>query len=779
MADYRVIEVTRGLAGAYAGKLLVDAGATVARATLPDHGDPVFRSTGIGVHTDEEDSALFRYLHAGKQRLRPATGNVPIPAAWTRGADIVIEDLGPSEVCTAQLRESHPKLVVVSISPFGHTGPWAKRPANEFILQALSGSTGGRGVPEGIPMQCGAQLGAWAAGGYAAVAAMSVARRVRRGGAGDHVDVSMLEAMLLTQNPFGYVAAQLTIEPEESPARLVETPSVEPTKNGFVGFCTVTAQQFQDFLVMIERPDLLDDAELASASGRRRRRKEFSTAVHTWTTAHTTEEILELADALRIPAVPLTTADRLVNLPHFRERGVFVPNPHGFLQPRVPYKLGDTPSPPVRRTPAPEEAGSTPAWPERNDASVRSARSGPDRGLPLQGLRVVDLTAFWAGPSATHLLALLGAEVVKVESTRRPDPMRFTTARRDVARWWEYGPVFYGANAGKQGITLDLTHDQGRRLLSELVKRSDIVIENFTPRVLDHLGIGADRLRTWNPHAVIVRMPAFGLDGPWRDRPGFAQTMEQVGGLASVTGDPDLPPMLPRASDPIAGIHAVIATLCALEQRDRTDDGCLVEVPMIETVLNVGAQAIVEYSAYGIAAERRANRSPHAAPQGVYACQGDENWIALSVENDDQWRALHALIGGPELPSAEDRHRGHDDLDARLGGWFARQALAAAVECLLAAGIPAAAVHSPATAASHPHLAARGFLEHIEHPLAGHLDLPGAPFRFAARRTAPWLSGPPPTLGQDNNAVLGGLLGLSPQELEELRALGIVGNDLS
>lgn len=776
---YRVLELTRGLAGGYAGKLLADAGATVARVDLPDHGDPPRLGTGAGARTGGEDSALFRYLHAGKQRLRPPPGTMPVSAAWTHGADIVIEDLGSDGGCGARLRETHPELVVVSISPFGHTGPWAARPANEFTLQALSGSTGGRGVPEGTPMQSGGQLGAWATGAYAAVAALAVARRVRRGGAGEHVDVSMLEAMLLTQNPYGYVAAQLADGAEESPARSVETPSVEPTKDGFVGFCTVTAQQFQDFLVMIERPDLLDDAELASASGRRRRRDEFLAAVHAWTTARTTGEIVELADALRIPAVPVTSAGRLADLAHLRERGVFVPNPHGFQQPRVPYRLGGKPPPPVGRTPTAQESGAAPAWPDRTETARVPAGPAANDGLPLRGLRVVDLTAFWAGPSATHLLALLGAEVVKVESTRRPDPMRFTTARRDAARWWEYGPVFHGANAGKRGVTLDLIHEQGRRLLGELVKRSDLVIENFTPRVLDQLGIGVDRLRTWNPDAVIVRMPAFGLDGPWRDRPGFAQTMEQVGGLASVTGDPELPPMLPRASDPIAGVHAVIAALCALEQRDRTGRGCVVEVPMIETVLNVGAQAFVEHSAYGIVAERMGNRSSVAAPQGVYACRGDENWVALSVENHDQWRALHALIGGPGLPTPEARHREHDDVDERLAGWFAPRAQDEAVACLLAAGIPAAAVHSPATAASHPHLAARGFLERVKHPLAGALDLPGAPFRFGARGSAPWLSGPPPTLGQDNEAVLGGLLGLSPQELDALRVSGVVGDDLS
>lgn len=391
-AGYRVLELSRGLAGAYAGKLLTDAGATVARAARPDD-NPL--GHGIGAQTDGDDSALFRYLHAGKQLLRAPDGHGPLSAAWTRDADIVVEDLGPGVLPLQLLRQARPDLVIVSVSPFGHTGPWARRPANEFTLQALCGSTGGRGLPERTPVQSGGRLGEWTAGGYAAVAALALAARVRRGGHGEHVDVSMLEAMLLTQNPYGYVTAQLAAQPEESPARLVEIPSVEPSKDGYVGFCTVTAQQFQDFLVMIERADLLDDAELASAAGRRRRRTEFLAAVHAWTTTRTTEEILGAADALRIPAVPITTAEHLEDIAHFRERGVLVDNPHGFRQPRVPYRLGDTPAPPVRRTAAPHEAVAAPAWPERTPDPRKPVLPAPaDQALPLQGVRVVDLTAF-------------------------------------------------------------------------------------------------------------------------------------------------------------------------------------------------------------------------------------------------------------------------------------------------------------------------------------------------------------------------------------------------
>ena len=234
-------------------------------------------------------------------------------------------------------------------------------------------------------------------------------------------------------------------------------------------------------------------------------------------------------------------------------------------------------------------------------------RRADDRGaLPLDGLRIIDFTAFWAGPAATHMLAALGADVVKVESVQRPDGMRYTTTPPRAEQWWEWGPVFHGANTGKRGITLDLNDPEGLALAKRLVAGADAVIENFSPRVMENFGLDWDAVHAVNPRAVMVRMPAFGLDGPWRDRTGFAQTMEQITGMAWVTGFADGPPLIPRgACDPLAGMHAVFALLVALEARDRTGEGMLVEVTMVEAALNAAAEQVVEHSADGHAARPR------------------------------------------------------------------------------------------------------------------------------------------------------------------------------
>ena len=259
-------------------------------------------------------------------------------------------------------------------------------------------------------------------------------------------------------------------------------------------------------------------------------------------------------------------------------------------------------------------------------------------------MRIVDLTAFWAGPAATHSLAAFGADVIKIESIQRPDGIRYSGGMRtDVDDWWEYGWVFHAMNTNKRSVTLDLESEDGVGLLKQLVGQADAVIENFSPRVMDQFGLGADALLELKPGLVVVRMPAFGLTGPWRDRVGFAPTMEQIAGLAWVTGLPEGPPVPPRgACDPLAGAHAAFALLAALEFADRTGRGQLVEVPMIETVLNVTAAQTIEFEVFGEVLSRRGNRGHPAATQDLYRCAGDDNWIAISRAHR---RAAERIVG--------------------------------------------------------------------------------------------------------------------------------------
>jgi crotonobetainyl-CoA:carnitine CoA-transferase CaiB-like acyl-CoA transferase len=412
--------------------------------------------------------------------------------------------------------------------------------------------------------------------------------------------------------------------------------------------------------------------------------------------------------------------------------------------------------------------------------AARPAPSGRN-APPLAGVRVVDLTAWWAGPSASGIFAALGAEVVHVESIKRMDGVRMTggtLAKRD--EWWEYSAFFLHANANKDDVTLDLDTQAGRALLLRLVERADLVIENYTPRVLEAFDLGWDVIHATNPSAVMVRMPAFGLDGPWRDRPGFAQTMEQITGLAWMTGYDDDQPRIQRGPcDPNGGLHAAFAALVALARRDRTGVGCLVEAPMFEAALNVAAEPVLEWTAYGNRIARDGNRGPAAAPQNLYACSGTEAWVALAVENDEQWSGLVHVVGCPELARAPSlatrmaRREQHDRIDAAIAAWAITCDVDDAVTALNRAGVPAARVIDPRLASQQAQLEARGYFELVEHPVAGTHPIPTLPWR--ARGVDRWIRRPAPLLGQHNAEVLSGRLGCTNAELAKLAADGVIG----
>jgi crotonobetainyl-CoA:carnitine CoA-transferase CaiB-like acyl-CoA transferase len=407
--------------------------------------------------------------------------------------------------------------------------------------------------------------------------------------------------------------------------------------------------------------------------------------------------------------------------------------------------------------------------------------------LPFRGLRILDLTAWWAGPAASHLLASFGAEVIHVESVGRPDGMRMVggmmAAHYD--EWWEASTHFLHANSNKLGITLDLSKPKGLELLERLIVSCDAIVENFTPRVLGNFGLTWERVRELNPKALMMRMPAFGLSGPWRDNTGFAQTMEQLSGMAWLTGHVDDQPRIPRGPcDPVAGMHAAFALVVALVGRSESGHGHHVESTMVESALNIAAEQVVESSACGNLMQREGNRSPLAAPQGLYPCAdgqpGAERWLALSVTSDGQWRALRTALGDPdwakdsELETHAGRRKAHDAIDQYLCEWTRKQQRSELVDDLRAVGVLASEVADPCRLLqTNPQLRSRGYFEAPEHPVVGPMPLPSLPFRYASIDR--WLRSPAPTIGQHNEPVLCGILGLSAGELRALEVDGIVG----
>ncbi len=782
-----VVDLSSGIAGAYCTKILVDGGADVIKVEAPG-GDPLRTWSASGATVGEgDDGALFKFLGESKRSVvvdplhhedLAYLDNLLSSAdavVWTPGSPLVDrEELSPAAILADQ-----PHLTVTSVTPFGLDGPWANRPATEFTLQAWSGGVIGlgRGDPSRAPVFVGGEIGSWLSGAYAAVGTM--ASRIGKGSAaaGGLVDVSMLEvlSMCLTYYPVTYFDA--TGRPFRS-RRSIMTPGVGTAKDGMVAVGVGTGQHWLDFCVMVGHPEWMEDKSLF------RERGHLVPVIDEWFAGHTVEEIRELATAFRLPHALIANGENLPQLDHFVARQSFVPDPDGsFVQPKPPYML----HPAQLRPPGPAPALGRDAGYLPDPRSPRARAPVEGGGLPLSGLRVIDMTAFWAGPSCTHILALLGAEVIHVESTRRVDGTRMLGAPMTEDQWWERSPIFSALNTNKKALALDFQSESGMQLILRLIATADVVVENFTPRVLDQVGLTFERMRAARDDVILVRMPGFGLDGPWRDNAAFAYTIEDASGLTWMTGYPEEKPLEPYCvGDPNAGIHALAGLLLALEHRNRSGAGVLVEAAMIDAAINVTAEQVIEFSAYGALLERDGNRGPSAAPQNLYRTgETDERgnndcWVAIAVTSDEQWVALKVALGGPEwaqselLLTAAGRAQREDLIDDHLSTWCSDRTGEEIVELLWAAGVPVAKVMQPHRQGDLAQLQARGFFEVVGHPVLGSARYSTLPMRFSPgptclhRRHAP-------LLGEHNSELLA-QLGLSDAEIERLEADGVIGH---
>ncbi len=339
--------------------------------------------------------------------------------------------------------------------------------------------------------------------------------------------------------------------------------------------------------------------------------------------------------------------------------------------------------------------------------------------------------------------------------------------------------MWQGTNLDKRDITLDLTSPQGRDLARRLAREADVVVENFSPRVIEQFGLNYDSLVKLQPDVILVRMPGFGLQGPWRDYVGWAANIEQTSGMSAATGYADGPPCnLQGPADPIVGVHAGVALLAALEHRRRTGEGQLIAVAQIEVAACIAAEPVIEYSMNANVQPREGNRC-RGHVQGVYPTAVDDAWVALCVRDDADWAHMVEAMGRPDLlcdarfVSAEQRRLVHDEFDDVVAGWTRTQTAIDIVDALGARRVPAEQVLTPDSMYDIPQLDARGFYEELEHPVTGLHRYPGWPFRLTPGPSRHHRFAPP-TLGQHNEEILRGL-GVTDDELEELRARRVIG----
>ncbi|OMC24595.1 CaiB/BaiF CoA-transferase family protein [Mycobacterium colombiense] len=789
---YTVIDLSTGIAGAYCTKLLADGGADVVKIESPE-GDPLRRWSASGATIPAGgDGALFSFLAGAKHSVvadLADDADAELVNRLLASADAVVWSAG-SKVAEHPgftpdaIHRRYPHLTVTSITPFGLEGPWRDRAATEFTLQAWSGGIVGlgRGEQQRAPVFVGGQVGEYLAGVYASAATLTSRWRRIDGGPGELLDLSMLETQILclTYYPVSYF--EVLGRPWRD-MRRPTIPGVAQAKDGLVDLGCGTAQQWFDLCAMVGHPEWIDEESPLSITEQANIHAE---ELFSWLAETPVDEIRDLASAFRIPNAPVANGANVTSFDQFVERDSFARNPRdGFQQPSHPYRM----QPAQLR--APQPAPRLGEHTERYRAAPLPARPAPTgvaKALPLDGLRVLDMTTFWAGPCCTHSLALLGAEVIHVESTRRPDGTRMIAGIPITEeQWWEKSPIFEALNTNKKGLTLDLQSPRGRELLRELIATCDVVVENFTPRVLDQIGLDFATVQSIRPDTVMVRMPGFGLEGPWRDNPAFAYVIESASGVSWLTGYPDRTPYDPYSiGDACAGVHALNAILLALEHRRRTGEGVFVEAAMVDAALSIAAEQVIEYTAYGALLERAGNRGPTAAPQNLYlSADIDEfgrldSWVAIAVATDDQWDGLCRALGSPSwatdptFSTESGRRTHHGAIDEQLAAWCKHRSRDEIVATLWDAGVPVAKVMQPHRQPELEQLAFRDFFEEVDHPVNGPARLSSVPMRFSA--------GPhkfhtehAPLLGQHNHELLSGL-GLSDPEIAGLEADGVIGS---
>jgi len=776
--DIVVLELATGVAGPYCGRLLADLGAQVVKLE-PAGGDPARSELPLV----GGESAFFAWLNAGKHSVVLPLEDPRLSTLLTQ-ADIVLHsergaDADRLEVAIAAANE---RAVVLSLSPYGRNGPRADWQASSFTEYATSGFHYFGGDPVREPLALPGHQVSFHAGVHAAVAALAGLWEAREHGRGQRVEISHQEAVLSDH------AWLTTIWTHQGTVQQRKGSSFIPCADGFVYLFDLAP--YPNLFVLIERFDLLEDESWAQPLVWTERFSEVAAAFAEWAKTRTKQEIYHAAQELRIAITPVNTMADVAASEQLAARDWFGAIQAGGREleaPGLPYKLSETALPGATAAPALGEHTKTVlaagfVWANAAVAPVTAA--GPASGGPLSGLRLIEVTANWAGPIAGRHLADLGADVIKIELHTKPATRALIYVPADL--WPDHyhrSGYFNKLNRNKRAICLNLATDEGRAILFKLVEKADGLLENNAARVMTQLGIGYDVLRAVNPGLVMCSMAGFGATGPERDYSAYGSNIETMSGLASVLGygPGEYFGTGSFYADPVTGNHGAVAVLAALHARRASGRGRWLDMSLFEAVLPFFAQEFLTYSVTGEAPEPIGNASRVHAPQGVYRCVGEDNWLALTVRDERDFAALAREIGRPELAtdpalaSLEGRRGRSAEIDGAIGAWSASRTTVAAAEALQAVGVPAAPVMPNWQLVSDNHLNDRGYFVPVRHAVAGTHPFPGFPWLFEATPAA--ISRAAPRFAEHNEEVFADLLGLGEAEIDALYAAGATADE--
>jgi crotonobetainyl-CoA:carnitine CoA-transferase CaiB-like acyl-CoA transferase len=746
LSGVRAIELASGIAASYCGRLLRDLGADVVKVEWAPDADPTEarpypERTGMRLYLNRAKDVVAVDLtsDAGRQEFADLVGN----------ADVLVEDLPPGGLrrlglAPERLRAATPRLLIASVTPYGQDGPHAAWKGDEYT--SFHGSGWAYNFPSPIvpslehpPLNAPSQAAGLLAGEVVSTAVLAGLLSAQRSGLGAHLDISLQEA-LAADNQSSYNASAAG---RESVGRMVsDTPgtavvSLLPCRDGWIAVSARENRQWERWTALIGG-SWAGDLRLTSRSDREREWEWLYPLMAERTRPHLKADLVRMAQEAGVPCLPLGTAAELLQSPQFAARGFFtdceLPSGSRIRVPGRPYQW---------------RAGAPPA------VVPQPAGSGGehDPGMPLAGVRVVDFSWVLSGPICTKYLAALGAEVIKIETRARPD-----LSTRNPA--WE------AVNLGKRSFTVDLKTEEGRILVSQLVAKSDIVVENFSTGVMERLGFGYTELQALNPGIIVASSSSFGRTGPDRSQVAYGTLIQCFTGWAQLSSYPD---EVPRSAggvwaDPLLGVLETTLVLAALWRRAQTGAGCYLDVSLAEATLAAMPEAILSWELERQQLQPRGNRDPVHAPQGCYPALARDSWVAITVHNDEEWRALTEVMDLTELAgldglrTAEGRAAEHDRIDKAIAAWTSQRLSAEVVELLQRAGIAAARTMRQNELRTDEHLRARRFFTEVPALSGQPRQVPTLAWLLDGRRLSP--AGPAPELGAANDHVLREILGL-------------------
>jgi crotonobetainyl-CoA:carnitine CoA-transferase CaiB-like acyl-CoA transferase len=698
LTGFRVVELADSVAGEYCGKLLADFGAEVIKVEAPGCGSST-RALSPIVAAGGDGSALFAYLNTNKRSVALLAGD-PRLAELIGTADAVIDD------GAATWAERFPDVVFCSITPFGQNAPTEY--ANAKSINVFQASGWGYHTPSHPdatkpPLRGpGRFMADYEAGLEAALCVTATLFGRLHTGRGEVIDISQHAVLvsradcILGRLITGEVPAMGARDDydQQGPA------SFFACADGFVYLYMTSRAHWLGVKKLMGQPDWLDEFEddWLEFSVTAEKVATFQRGFATWVGGLAKEKAADEAQRLGVPLVPVNDAADLHDSPQYRHRGFFRTVSHPVLgdaaYPTVPYLLSASPAEIITAAPSlGEHTEAVLALPHQRP-TVRAPQLKPPktpRGGPLEGVRVVELTKVWAGPYAGKLLAMLGAEVIKVETAALPEEMR-AYGGTDV----NHAPFFLSINPEILSVDLDIKSASGMSQLRELIARSDIVINNLRPGAMERQGLGYRELTEVKRDIISVSIKMWGNDGPLGHQTGYAPCFAALAGIAPLVGYPGGPPLgtSMRYGDSTVGAAAAYAAVVALLHRELTGTGQFVDISAVETLSSMIGDCLLEQSLTGRSLGPDGNRHPDLCPHGCYP-GADGAWVSVAVGNDDEWRRLcevldePALAADPRYAASADRHRHVDALDADLARLTRDLDASDLAQRLRTAGVPA------------------------------------------------------------------------------------------